>query len=115
MTSYSSVSFPDELIASFPNSAILKIILEPHYKIMVELRDALKENYSSILSRRGGGTYGYLKGLHPYAVYAIVAPGTLFVIPTDPGQLIIPSGTDSVTSGNLHRDHAETARDSRNG
>ena len=43
----------------------------------------------------------------------IVAPGTAFVIPPDPGQLIIPSGTNSVTSGNLHRDHAEAAREFR--
>ena len=64
-----------------------------------------------IPSRRGGGTYGYLGGLQPYAVYAIVAPGTLFVIPPDPGQLIIPSGTNSATLGKLHREHAEAARE----
>ena len=98
------------MIASFPNSALLKITLEPHYESLAELRDALKENYSSIPSRRGGGTYGYLRALHPAAVYAIVAPGTSFVIPPDPGQLINPSGKNSVNLGNLHRDHVEAAR-----
>ena len=99
------------MIASFPNSVLPKIISVPHYKSLVELRDALKENYSSIPSRRGGGTYGYLGGLQPDAVYAIVAPGTSFVIPTNPGQLITPLGTNSVTLGKLHRDHAEAARE----
>ena len=97
------------MIASFPNSALPKTTPEPHYESLVELRDALKKNYSSIPSRRGGGTYGYLRGLHPSDVYAIVASGTSFVIPPDPGELIISSGTNSVTSGNLHRNHAEVA------
>ena len=111
MTSSSSVSSPDEMITSFPNSALPKIISESHYESLVELRHALKDNYSLIPSRIVGGTYGYLGGLKPDAVYAIVALGKLFVIPPDPGQLIIPSGTNSVTSGNLHRDHAEAARE----
>ena len=41
----------------------------------------------------------------------IVAPGTSFVILTDTVQLIIPSGTNSVTSGNLQLQHAEAARE----
>ena len=41
----------------------------------------------------------------------IVAPGTSFDILPDPGQLVIPSGTNSVTLVNLHRDHAEAARE----
>ena len=105
------MSSPDKMIASFPNSALPKIISEPHYKILVELRDALKDNYSLIPSRRGGGTYGYLGGLQPNSVYAIVSPGTTFFILPNPVQLIIPSGTNSVTSGNLHRNHAEAARE----
>ena len=111
MTLSSSVSSPDEMIASFPNSVLPKITPEQHYESLVELRDALKDNYSSISSRRGGGMYGYLGGLRPAAVYAIVAPGTAFVIPPDPGPLIIPSGTNSVTSGNLHCDHSEAVRE----
>ena len=94
------------MIASFLNSAFPNITWEPHYESLVELRDALKDNYSLIPSRRVGGTYGYLGCLQLAAVYAIVAPGTSFVIPPDPGQLIISPGTNSVTSGNLHRDHA---------
>ena len=111
MTLSSLVSTPDEMIARFPNIPLPKITLEPHYESLVELWDALKEKYSSIPYRRGGGTYGYLVGLQPSAVYAIVAPGTLFVIPPDPGELIIPLGTNSITSGNLHRDHTEVTRE----
>ena len=98
---------------AFPNSALPKITWEPHYESLVELKDTLKENYYSIPSRRVGGTYGYLGGLHPAAVYAIVAPGTSFILPLEPGQLIIPSGTNRVTSGNLHSDHTEAARESK--
>ena len=105
------MSSPDKMIASFPNNALPKITLEPNYKSLVELRDALKENYSSIPSRRGVGTYGYIGGLQPDAVYVIVAPGTEFIFPFDSCQLIIPSGTNSITSENLHRDHAEAARE----
>ena len=107
MTSSSLVSSPDKMIARFPNIALPKITLETHYESLVELRDTLKENYSSIPSRRGVGTYSYLGGLQPDAVYVIVALGTLFVVPHHPGQLIIPSGTNSVTLVNLDRDHAE--------
>ena len=60
MTLSYSLSSPDEIITSFLNSALPKITLEPHYESLVELRDALKENYYSIPSRRGVGTYGYL-------------------------------------------------------
>ena len=99
------------MISSFPDSALPKITLEPHYKGLVELRDVPKDKYSLIPSMRGGGTYGYLGGLQLDAVYAIVAPGTAFVIPPYPGPLVIPSGTNSVTSGNLNRDHSEAVRE----
>ena len=95
------------MIASFLNSALTKSTLEPHYESLVELRDVLKDNYSSIPSRREGGTYRYLGGLQPDAVYAIVAPGTYFFIPLDPSPLVIPSGTNIDTLGNLNRDHYE--------
>ena len=111
MTLSYSVSSPDKMIASFLNSALPKITLEPYYEILVELRDTLKDNYSSIPYRRVGGTNGYLGGLQPDAVYAIVAPGTIFVIPPNPGPLVIPSGTNSVTSGNLNRNHSEKVRE----
>ena len=53
-----TVSSLDEMIASLPHSTIPKIALEPHYEILVAMRDAMKENYASIPPRRGGGTYG---------------------------------------------------------
>ena len=58
-----TVLLPDEMIASFRHSTLPKIASEPHYKSLVAMRDEMKENYTSIPSRRGGGTYGYLKGL----------------------------------------------------
>ena len=61
--------------------------------------------------REEGGTYRLPWRPTPDAVYAIVAPGTSFVIPPDPNQLVIISGTNSVTLGNLRRNHAEAARE----
>ena len=111
MTLSSSVYSPYKMIANSPNSTLLKITLEPNYESLVELRDALKENYSLIPSRRGLRMYGYLGGLQPDIVYTIIAQETAFFIPPNPGPLIIPSGTNSATSGNLHRDHSEAARE----
>ena len=68
MTLSSLVSTPDEMIARFPNSALPKITSESSYESLVELWDALKKNYYSIPSRRGGGTYSHLRGLQPAVV-----------------------------------------------
>ena len=59
---------------------------------------------------RGGGTYGYLGGLQSNAVYTIEAHGTAFIIPHNPGTLVIPAGTKSINSGNLNREHSEAVR-----
>ena len=99
------------MIASLPNSALPKITSEPHCESLVELRDSLKDNYSSIPSSRGGGKYGYLRGLQSDAVYPLVAPETSFIIPHDPFQIITQTGTNSVNSGKLHRNHTEAARE----
>ena len=115
MTLSVSVSSPNEMIASLPNSTLPKITLEPHYESLVKLRDALKKNNPSIPSRRGGETYGYIGGLQYNAVYAIIIPGTAFIIPPNPGPLVIPSGNNSFNSGNLNRDHSEAVRGSRSG
>ena len=77
----------------------------------MELRDALKDDYSSIPSRIGGGTYSYLGGLQPNTVYKILSSVTAFVIPPYPGPFVIPSGTNSVTSGNLNIDHSKAVRE----
>ena len=52
-----------------------------------------------------------LRGLKTDAIYAIVAPGTELTTPTYPGPTVIPSGTNSVTSGNLNHDNSEAVRE----
>ena len=84
-----TVSSPDKTIASFPHSTLTKNASEPHHKSLVVMRYAMKENYASIPSRRGGGTYGYLKGLLSNEMYVNIAPGTAFIMPPDPGPLVI--------------------------
>ena len=106
-----TVSSPYEMIVSFPQSTLPKIASEPHYKSLVATTDAMKENYASIPSRRGGGTYGYLRGLLLDAVYGTIALGTVFVTPPDPGPLVIPAGSTKINSGNLNQYHTEVCRE----
>ena len=49
--------------------------------------------------------------MQPDAVYTFVGMGTAFVIPPNPGPLVISSGKTSITSGNLNRDHSKAVRD----
>ena len=74
MTSITSVSSPNKMIASFHNSVLPKIESEPTYASLVEIRDALKENYASIPSRRGRVTFGYLGVILSNAVYDTISP-----------------------------------------
>ena len=75
------------------------------------MRDVMKENYASIPSKRGGGTYGCLGGLLSDTVYGTIAPGTAFVTPPDPGPLVILTGSTNINSVNLNRDHSEACRE----
>ena len=45
------------------------------------------------------------------AVYAIVVPGTVFIVSPNPVPLVIPAGTNIVNSVNLNRDHSEAMRE----
>ena len=98
---------PDKMIASFPHSTLPKISYEPHYKSLAAMGDEMKEKYMLIPSRRGGGTYRYLRELLSHAVYGTIAPGTVFVSPPDPGPLVIPTGSTNINSVNLNRYYLE--------
>ena len=106
-----TVSSPDEMIASFPHSTLPKNASEPHHESLVAMRYAMKENYASIPSIRGGGTYGYLKGLLSDAMYVNIAPGTAFIMPPDPGPLVIQTVSTNINSENLNRYHSEACRE----
>ena len=71
----------------------------------------MKENYASIQSRRGGGTYIYLEGILSDAVYETIALGTAFVTPPDPGPLVFPTGFTNINSGNINRYQSEACRE----
>ena len=90
------------MISGFPHSTLPKIALEPHYKRLFAIRYAIKENYASIPSRRGGGTYGYLREIFSKSVYGTIAPDTEFLTPPDPGPLVILAGSTNINSGNLN-------------
>ena len=106
-----TVASPDEIIASFPHSTLPKIASETHYESLVAMRDMMKENYMSITSRRGGGMYGYLRGLFLDAVYGNIAPGTAFVTPPDPEPLVIQTGSTNINLEYLNQNHTEACRE----
>ena len=106
-----TVFSPEKLITSFPYGMIQKITPETDYESLVTMRDAMKENYASITSRRGGGTYRYLGGLLSDAVYRSIVTGNTFLTPPDPGPVIPLAGSTKINSGNLNRDHSEVCRE----
>lgn len=66
---------------------------KPTFNTLPILRDGLKANAGSVATTLGGGLLGYLGLLFSVPEYNRVAPGTPFVRPPNPGQLVIPPGT----------------------
>ena len=89
----------------FPYSSPTLIQGEPTYKAIKRLKNELRANASSIDSDLGGGDHGYLGLILTEEEYARVCPGTPFVAPAYPGQLSIPSGTDTIDALNLREAH----------
>ena len=82
---------------------------EPNYKLLVTIRNEIKENYASIPSVVGGGDNGYLGGIIENAAYATVC-ATAFTVPVDPGALTIEVITTAVDSKNQNRTYTENKR-----
>ena len=75
-------------------------------KTLKRLKQELQANASSVESDLGGGDHWYLGLVLTNAKYATVT-ATLFVPPTYPASLTIPTGTDKVQALNLREIHKD--------
>ena len=82
---------------------------EPNYKLLVTIRNEIKENCSLIPSVAGGGYNGYLGGIMENSAYETVC-ATAFTVPADPGALTIEASTTAVDSNNQNRAYTENNR-----
>ena len=102
---------PDDMISSFPHPLLPEVGEDPTYQELVLLRNALKQNYASVITSLGGGDYGYLGGLISAAAYNLLAPYTPFAVPANPGPPpVIETATTVINTGNILRAYAEEAR-----
>ena len=109
-----AVPSPDAMITSFPNPTLPRVGEEASYEELVELRDAIKENYASLSTPRGGGEYGYLGGIVSDTIYNTICPEHPFEAPANPGPApIIEQATTAVQSGNMIREWTEKTREWR--
>jgi hypothetical protein len=109
--SSSSVPSPSDLIASFPRNPLPAVSEDVTYPELTELRKAIKENYESIESARGGGDNGLLGGASHDIWYLTIAPGTPFTLPTNPGAPPVVAGANQVDAANAVRIYNEEKRE----
>ena len=77
---------PEDIMTSMPYPELTTCDEEPNYKLLVTIRNEIKENYASIPSVEGGGDNGYLGGIMSNADCATVC-ATAFTVPGDPVSL----------------------------
>ena len=79
---------PEEIMANMPYPELTTFDVEPNYKLLVTIRNEIKENYASIPSVAGGGDNVYLGGMVSNTAYATVCD-TEFTVPVGTGALTL--------------------------
>ena len=100
---------PEEIMESMPYPELTTCDGEPNYKLLVTIRNEIKDNYASIPSVAGGGDNGYLGGIMSNVAYATVC-ATSLTVPADPGALTLEAVTTAVDSNNKNRAYTENKR-----
>jgi hypothetical protein len=77
-----TASTPDELIAGFPHSSLLKVTGEPTFEKVI--RRLLNTNAMSVSSYVGGGRHGHLGIILTNEEYFSIA-ADVFPVPENPG------------------------------
>ena len=102
----SSVPSVKDITNTFPKP-ITKIMGEPNYESLKNLKDQLKANAASIPTTLGGGNHGYLGLILSPAAYATIAANQ-FIEPIYPGQHPnVPAGTNAANTSTIVRRHTE--------
>jgi hypothetical protein len=79
-----TASTPDELIAGFPHSSLLKVTGELTFEDLKVIRRLLNTNTTSVASYEGGGRHGHLGIIMTNEEYFAVAVD-VFPVPNNPG------------------------------
>ena len=85
-----SNSIPNYRTTVFEYVDLTAIHGEPTYESLQTMLNQLKANARSVRTVLGGGQHGYLGLLLSREQYEVLAPGTPFVTPAHPGQLVVP-------------------------
>jgi hypothetical protein len=81
-----SLDTVENIYTTFNDKAI-KIVGTPNIETLRALRNQLKSNAANLQSNLGGGNHGDLGLILSDLAYAIIAPGTPYVRPANPGQI----------------------------
>jgi hypothetical protein len=83
-----TASTPDEIIAGFPHSSLLKVTREPIFEDLTVIQRLLNTNAMSVSSYEGGGRHRHVGIIMTHKEYFAVAVD-VFHVPNNPG----PSST----------------------
>jgi hypothetical protein len=105
-----TASTPDELIAGFPHSSLLKVTGEPMFEDLKVIRRLLNTNAMSVSSYVGGGRHGHLGIIMTNEEYFSIAAG-VFPVPENPGASAeVVVGMTAAVIAELTRLHREATR-----
>jgi hypothetical protein len=79
-----TASTPDELIAGFPHSSLLKVTGEPTFEDLKVIRRLINNNAMSVASYEGGGRHGHLSIIMTNEEFFAIAVD-IFPVPANPG------------------------------
>jgi hypothetical protein len=108
-----SASTPDELIAGFPHSSLLKVTGEPTFEDLKVIRRLLNTNDMSVASYEGGGRHGNLGIIMTNEEYFAIAV-EVFPVPNNPGPpaavVAVTTAAVIVETTRLHREATQVYR-----
>jgi hypothetical protein len=105
-----TASTPDELIAGFPHSSLLKVTGEPTFEDLKVIRRLLNTNSMSVSSYIGGGRHGHLGIIMTNEEYFSIA-ADVFPVPDNPGESAdVVAGMTAAVIAELTRLHREATQ-----
>jgi hypothetical protein len=103
-------STPDELIAGFPPSSLLKVTGEPTFEDLKFIWRLLNNNAMSVASYEGGGRHGHLGKIMTNEEYFTIAVD-IFPVPNNPGpSAAVVAGMTAAVIAETTRLHREATQ-----
>jgi hypothetical protein len=105
-----TASTPDELIAGFPHSSLLKVTGEPTFEDLKVIRRLLNTHAMSVVSYEGGGRHGHLGIIMTNEEYFPIAVD-VFPVPNNPGpSAAVVAGMRAAVIAEMTRLHQEATQ-----